>query len=194
MIILLISGKGRGHTLEHVRRWPVSFCNLWIQKQACFDLGRNSSLKIFCMASITLNHWLPQKSSSGRVLELSVLEYLIYLSYTAQLHKGHVKFISKARFACFGFIHCPNSGITGDDATELTHATAEFFSKSITIIWSLHQFYLLELSNCLASTTTFWWWFNGCKEQWVWWQVCSCIFLNIHEHLLRCFTILKLAW
>lgn len=76
--ILRISGKGRGHTLEHVRRWPFSFRNLWIQKQACFDLGRNSSLKIFCMVSITLSHWLPQKSSSERVLELSVLDHLFF--------------------------------------------------------------------------------------------------------------------
>lgn len=145
MIVLLTSGRGRGHTLEHVRRWPVSFRNLWIQKQARFDLWRNSSLKIFCMASITLNHWLPQKSSSGRMLELSVLEYLFFLSCTAQLHKGYVKFISKARFVLFGFIHWPNSDITGAAATGLTHATAEFFSKSVTISWSLHQFYLLEL-------------------------------------------------
>lgn len=130
MIILLISGRRRKHKLEHVRRCPVSFKNLWIQKQAHFDLGRNSSLKIFCLVPITLNHWLPQKSSSGGVLELSVPEVPLFLSCTAQQHKGHVKFISKVRSALFGFIHWPNSDITKADATGLTHATTEFFSKS----------------------------------------------------------------
>jgi len=56
MIILLISGRGRGHKLEHVRRYPVSFKNLWIQNQAHFDLGGNSSLQIFCLIPIAINH------------------------------------------------------------------------------------------------------------------------------------------
>lgn len=132
MIILLNSGRGRGHKLEHVRRCPVSFQTLVVQKQAHFD-RRNSSLKIFCLVPITLNHWLPQKSSSGGVLELPVPEILLFLSCTAQQHKGHVKFISKARAALFAFIHWPNTDITEADATGLTHATTEFFSKSITI-------------------------------------------------------------
>lgn len=62
-----------------------------------------------------------------------MLKHLFFLSRTAQQHKGCVKFISKARFALFEFVHRPNSDITGADATGLTHATAEFFSKSITI-------------------------------------------------------------
>lgn len=84
---------------------------------------------------------LPQ----GGVLELSVPQILLFLSCTAQQHKGHVKFISKARSALFGFVHWSNSDITETDVTGLTHATIEFFSESITVRQSLYQFYLLEL-------------------------------------------------
>lgn len=59
------SWERKGHKLEHVRRCPVAFKNLWIQKPSPFWHGRKQRSENICLVPITLNHWLPQKSSSG---------------------------------------------------------------------------------------------------------------------------------